>query len=104
MTRDQFRVEYCDPRWPGVHSYLIIHRDDACAFMFTTPNTQLSLCRIHAFKPACCRDWSAGTLKDECRSGLKNLLGIEVDDQGQMQLDPHQQRSLTERCQFISNL
>jgi Fe-S-cluster containining protein len=104
ITVARFIADYTDHRWPGTLSYLLVHRDEACVFLYSTPDTHLQLCRIHDFKPSCCRDWAAGIQKSECRAGLKNLCGIEVDALDQMHATSGQQQQLAARWQSISQL
>jgi hypothetical protein len=104
LTPAKFISEYTDPRWPGTRSFLLTHRDGACVFLYTTADHGLSLCRIHAFKPACCRDWAAGTLKPECQAGLHKLLGITVDSTAGLVATSDQLLLLAERIKAIDEL
>lgn len=97
-------TRYTDRRWPGTQSFLLIHVNAACVFMETTPDTNLSLCRIHSFKPACCREWEAGIHKPECQSGLSKLLGITVDSNLNLAANAEQIRRLGERTKAIEDL
>lgn len=104
LTSQQFISDYTDRRWPGTESFLLIHKDDACIFMQTTPDTHLCLCRIHAFKPTSCRAWAAGTHKSECQAGLKHLLGISVDTSNHLIATPEQLERLADRMKLIREL
>jgi Fe-S-cluster containining protein len=78
----QFRQKYLDQRWPGTNSLLIRQNSGRCAFLKTSRhkgNTPTADCVIHAFKPACCREWKAGLDRAECQQGLKILWGVTVD-------------------------
>jgi Fe-S-cluster containining protein len=95
---------YTDRRWPGTESFLLMHINAACVFLETTPETHLSLCRIHSFKPACCREWEAGIHKPECQTGLSKLLGIKVDSSLNLAANEEQLRRLAERTKAIGDL
>jgi Fe-S-cluster containining protein len=104
ITPQQFISDYTDHRWPGTESFLLIHVNQACVFMRIAAETNLSLCRIHSFKPASCRAWAAGIYKSECQSGLKQLFGISVDSTGGLLATDEQQKSLSERIKLINQL
>ncbi len=104
ITPQIFIADYTDRRWPGTESYLLIHHNDACIFMQTSAKTGLTLCRIHAFKPASCRAWAPGRHKSECQSGLKNIFGITVDSSAQLQATDSQLSQLAERQKLIKAL
>jgi Fe-S-cluster containining protein len=101
---DRFIAEYTDRRWPGTESFLLVHTDGACVFLSVQPETGLQLCRIHDFKPDCCRAWAAGLHKAECQQGLKTLFGISVDTNAHMQADEDQLQRLQARYQVIDGL
>jgi Fe-S-cluster containining protein len=79
---EQFLGEYADSRWPGTRSLLLKHIDGACIFLQRSIGNKQSLCRIHDFKPACCRDWNADLSNFECREGLKRIRDLKVDSSG----------------------
>ena len=80
---EQFLTRYTDHRWPGTQSVLIRHQDGSCIFLQSAQNGQ-RLCKIHDFKPACCRDWVSGLKRPECQQGLKDKWNLEVDPAGQI--------------------
>lgn len=82
ISVSRFIADYTDRRWPGTQSYLLLHRDAACLFLEVSPAARQSLCRIQAFKPACCRAWNSSLYKPECQVGLRNRFGLAVDPQG----------------------
>jgi hypothetical protein len=101
ITPDKFLSDYTDHRWPGTESFLLVHVNEACIFMMITPDTNLSLCRIHAFKPASCCAWEAGAHKSECQKGLKTSFGITVDSTAKLQASDEQLKKLAERIENI---
>jgi hypothetical protein len=84
LSLEQFVAEYCDPRWPGTHSFLLCHKSGACTFLTTSPGKKQKHCSIHTFKPACCLEWQSGLDKVECRQGLKNSWDLEIDSSGRI--------------------
>jgi Fe-S-cluster containining protein len=84
ISVSKFISDYTDRRWPGTQSYLLLHREGACLFLEASPGTRQSLCRIQAFKPACCRAWNSSLYKPECQAGLKDRFGLAVDPQGRI--------------------
>jgi Fe-S-cluster containining protein len=104
INTEKFYSDYTDRRWPGTESFLLVHVDNACVFLKTDSATQLSLCRIHAFKPACCLSWTAGIHKPECQAGLKKLFGITVAPDATLQATNEQLQMLAERLKLIDQL
>jgi hypothetical protein len=95
---ERFLSEYTDPRWPGTESFLIRQDNDVCLFFKPSGDHKQSLCVIHPFKPACCRNWQSGLDKPECRHGLQSIWGLNVDSSGQVSGEPGK---LAELNQFI---
>jgi Fe-S-cluster containining protein len=77
-----FQADYLDHSWPGASTVLVKHRDSRCLFLEPQPQAGVFFCRIHAFKPASCLDWQAGTGKKECRDGLGKYWRLGIDDHG----------------------
>jgi uncharacterized protein len=104
ISAETFIKDYTDHRWPGTESFLLIHKNDACLFLQNDTARNISLCSIHAFKPACCWDWDCGIEKPECQQGLKTKFGINVDASGKVEASPEQLNQLKEHLQLISRL
>jgi Fe-S-cluster containining protein len=104
ITPQKFLTEYTDPRWPGTESFLLVHVNDACIFLKTTPDTKLKICGIHSFKPASCWAWAAGSHKSECQKGLKQLFDISVDATCQLLATEEQIKKLADRVKMIDRL
>jgi Fe-S-cluster containining protein len=83
-----FLDDYSDPRWPGTRSVLLRHSLYGCLFLDQPEGSPFGLCRIHSFKPQCCRDWQARLWKKECRQGLSKFWGLSVDDNNQITGSP----------------
>jgi Fe-S-cluster containining protein len=83
MGFEQFRAEYCDPRWPGTRSFLLRHKYGACIFLSKQPGKKEKLCSIHRFKPACCLDWMPGFEKAECQEGLQKVWKLKANSSRQ---------------------
>jgi Fe-S-cluster containining protein len=84
VSGPDFKAEYADPRWPFDHSILLRHRNGACSFLKEDGSIRQSLCFIHGFKPACCRDWESRMDRADCREGLKAVWDLEIDISGQI--------------------
>jgi Fe-S-cluster containining protein len=82
INRERFISEYTDPRWPGTESFLLKHLNGACIFLEYSKENKQNLCRIHTFKPSCCRKWTQGILKTECQEGLKANWDLDIDSRG----------------------
>ena len=104
LPSQQFIQDYTDHRWPGTQSFLLIHKNEACVFLEYFLEKGISLCRIHSFKPACCRDWACGLIKPECQEGLKNKFGIKVDSSDRMEASPEQELQLKQRLEMIERI
>ena len=76
----QFIDEYADPRWPGTRSLVLRHSLYGCLFLAQPEGSAIGLCRVHAFKPQCCRDWQAKLWKKECRQGLSKYWNLTVNE------------------------
>ena len=84
VSLQQFFKECTDPRWPGIDTHLLLHKDGMCLFLEKKEGINKWLCRIHDFKPAACREWAAGLEKQECRKGLQRHWGLSVDNSGKL--------------------
>jgi Fe-S-cluster containining protein len=84
LTWEDFLAQYADPRWPGTQSFLIRHHQDKCIFLLNSVDKTQNLCSIHAFKPACCRNWENDLNKAECQEGLKAKWELTVDSSGKI--------------------
>jgi Fe-S-cluster containining protein len=84
VSWDRFLADYTDPRWPGTRNFLLRHVDDACIFLGPSEDNSRRLCRIHDFKPACCREWKPGLDHAECREGLKTTWDLIPDGTGKI--------------------
>jgi len=104
LSSQQFIQDYTDHRWPGTQSFLLIHKNEQCVFLDTFPEKDISLCRIHSIKPACCRDWATGLNKPECQEGLKNKFGIKVDSSDRMEASPEQELQLKQHLEMIDQI
>lgn len=78
ISWDEFLDEYVDRRYIGNENFLIRQRDGACIFLKRI-NEKQTCCLIHDFKPSSCREWTPGLFRRECREGLSELWGLEVD-------------------------
>jgi hypothetical protein len=83
-----FLKEYTDPRWPGTESFLIKHQTGACIFLTSSRDRKEHLCRIHFFKPSCCREWKTGLDRTECRQGLASIWGLTAGPKGEISGSP----------------
>jgi Fe-S-cluster containining protein len=79
-----FKSEYADPRWPFDQSILIRHQNGACSFLQINSEKKEALCRIHSFKPLCCREWESRMDRADCKEGLKSIWDLEIDDSGRV--------------------
>ncbi len=84
ISLKKFLEDYADPRWPGTNTYLLQHKAGVCVFLEQKNGSAIGLCRIHAFKPTACRQWSASLYRKECRQGLNRYWGLSVDDSGKI--------------------
>jgi len=84
LSLQKFLSDCTDPRWPGIDTHLLAHKDGKCLFLEQKAGKAKWLCHIHAFKPAACREWAAGPAKKECRKGLSRYWGLSVDDSGEL--------------------
>jgi len=80
MDWNKFVQEYTDPRWGSDKSVLLRRTVHGCPFLEQPDGSAFGLCRIHAFKPQCCRDWQAKLWKKECRRGLSQFWNLCVDE------------------------
>ncbi len=80
LSWNDFLKEYTDPRWQSQHSVLLRQTLHGCLFLDQPVGSVFGLCRIHAFKPKCCREWQAKIWKKECRQGLSKFWGLCVDE------------------------
>ncbi len=85
VSLQKFLDDCTDPRWPGTDTYLLRHKDGKCLFLEQAEGKAMGLCRIHAFKPTACRQWSASLYRKECRQGLSRYWGLSVDDSGKIE-------------------
>jgi hypothetical protein len=84
MSLQQFINDCTDPRWPGTDTHLLRQKDGMCIFLEQKEGKARWLCRIHAFKPAACREWTASLSQQECRRGLNRYWGLSVNDSGEL--------------------
>ena len=84
ISLQKFLDDCTDPRWPGIDTHLLRHKDGKCLFLEQKEGKAKWLCRIHAFKPDACRQWTAGLSQKECRKGLDRYWGLSVDDSGKL--------------------
>ena len=84
VSLQKFIDDCTDPRWPGTDTHLLLHKDGMCIFLEKKEEKAKWLCRIHAFKPAACRQWTASLSQKECRQGLSRYWGLSVNDSGQI--------------------
>jgi uncharacterized protein len=88
ISLQQFYDDCTDHRWPGTETHLLLHKDGKCLFLEKKEGKAKWLCRIHAFKPAACRQWTAGPSQKECRQGLNRYWELSVDNSGKMTGSP----------------
>ncbi len=79
ISFEEFLSKFTDPRWPGQDSFLLVHKDGGCVFLNNEPDSRITGCSIHSFRPEDCRAWSAGIDRPECQSGL-DYWGLSVED------------------------
>jgi Fe-S-cluster containining protein len=84
ITMQAFIDNYIDPRWPGTESVVVRHVAGRCPFLDQPEGSIFGLCRIHTFKPFCCRQWQASPDRKECRQGLNRYWGLAVNEQGEL--------------------
>ena len=84
VSLQKFIDDCTDPRWPGTDTHLLLHKDGMCIFLEKKEGKAKWLCRIHAFKPAACRQWTASLSQKECRQGHSRYWGLSVNDSGQI--------------------
>jgi Fe-S-cluster containining protein len=84
VSLQKFLDDCTDPRWPGTDTHLLLHKDGRCVFLEQKEGKAIWLCRIHAFKPAACRQWTASLSQKECRRGLSRYWGLSVNDSGKI--------------------
>jgi len=83
ITMQSFVDNYLDPRWPG-ESVVVRHIAGRCPFLDQPEGSIFGLCRIHNFKPFCCRQWQASLDRKECRQGLNRYWGLAVGEDGEL--------------------
>ncbi len=84
ISWENFKKEYSDPRWPADDSILIRHVNGSCPFLKIEEGTGQALCKIHNFKPTCCREWEANLEKADCKEGLQQNWNLEIDENGEV--------------------
>jgi Fe-S-cluster containining protein len=84
MTMETFAGNYIDPRWPGSETVVVRHVAGKCPFLEQPEGSILGICRIHRFKPYCCREWQASADRKECRQGLDRYWGLKVGEDGEL--------------------
>jgi len=84
VSWQDFKAEYADPRWPFDHSLLLRHLNGACPFLQVNCDRKEGLCRIHSYKPACCREWEYKMDRADCREGLKAVWDLEISESGKV--------------------
>ncbi len=84
ITMQEFVDYYLDPRWPGTESVVIRHVQGKCPFLDQPEGSVFGLCRIHEFKPYCCRQWQAGLDHKECRQGLSRYWGLTIGQDSEL--------------------
>lgn len=82
ISWNEFLDEYVDHRYIGAENFLIRQCEGACVFLKRIDEKQ-TCCLIHEFKPSSCREWAPGLFRRECREGLSELWGLEVDQNGE---------------------
>jgi Fe-S-cluster containining protein len=88
ITLMEFENDYLDPHWPGVDTVVIRHYAGRCPFLDQPADSIMGLCRIHAFKPFCCREWHASLDRKECQQGLSRYWGLSVNESGELTGSP----------------
>lgn len=78
ISLEKWVKQYADARWGSSRNYLIQHNDSGCVFLENKGN--LTSCKIHEVRPACCRDWVPGPDHKECREGLARLAGKDTQE------------------------
>ena len=79
-----FVDNYLDPRWPGTETVVVRHIAGKCPFLEQPERSVFGLCRIHQFKPFCCRQWQASLDRKECRQGLSRYWNLSVGENGEL--------------------
>lgn len=85
---DDFKLQYLDPRWPGVKTLLAKAVNGQCIFLRQGRDEKEWLCGIHGFKPLPCIEWQAGFEKKQCQKGLKQYWRLDMDAAGDINGDP----------------
>lgn len=80
----EFEYNYLDPHWPGTETIVIRHYAGRCPFLDQPADSIFGLCRIHNFKPFCCRQWQASLDRKECRQGLNRYWSLSVGESGEL--------------------
>jgi len=88
VTWQVFVDNYLDPRWPGTETIVVRHVAGRCPFLDQPADSIFGLCRIHEFKPFCCRQWQASLDRKECRQGLSRYWGLSVAENGELKGSP----------------
>lgn len=88
MGWDEFLQSFTDPRWGSSRSVLLRRTTHGCPFLDQPEGSAIGLCRIHTFKPQCCRDWQSKLWKKECRRGLSQFWNLCVNENDCIAGDP----------------
>jgi Fe-S-cluster containining protein len=81
-----FLEHYIEEPWNLLPGLLLRQDGGRCPFLITAGRQEL--CRVHAAKPAACREWPAGLNKRVCREGLIRLWSLQVSASGQLEGEP----------------
>jgi Fe-S-cluster containining protein len=84
ITIQAFMDNYLDLRWPGSETVVVRHIAGKCPFLEQAEGSVFGLCRIHRFKPSCCREWQASADRKECRQGLERYWGLKIGEDGEL--------------------
>jgi Fe-S-cluster containining protein len=82
---EKFLASYVDQRWADQESFLLCQRDGMCVFLEQAEGKNKATCLIHPFKPSSCVDWTPSLFRRECREGLAQLWGLDVNILGEIQ-------------------
>jgi Fe-S-cluster containining protein len=102
ISQLEFEYNYLDPHWPFPGTVVLRHNAGRCLFLDQPADSILGLCRIHSFKPFCCRQWQASLDHKECRQGLNRYWGLSVGENGELKGSPEDMLCFQAFTDFLS--
>lgn len=86
-------LKYTDPVHSNAQYHVLRRPGGKCVFLDYNPETGISVCRIHQFKPTICGEWVSSLYQPDCREGLSRDWGLGVTPQGEPEGSPGKLRA-----------